>query len=238
MQGVLQQMSVKGLIQQWDISSGLVLTDPESKELLREAGIPAVETKPVTTADEAVSAASASDFPVLLRPVSRQRLLLDGRADAPLSSEADVRRAFPVLLAQAKSWDAGVEALSVSKAPPPGVEVIVRLHHDLLFGPVLSFGYGKMAVEVWEDVAYRIVPLTGKDARLMIREPKGSRLLQGYEALPAPGASHLEELLLKVSGLVHENRQIEKLELFPVYAYREQVLVAEARIELKGREEA
>ena len=229
-------MSVKGLIQQWDISSGLVLTDPESKELLREVGIPVAETRAVTSADEAVSAARASDFPVLLRPVSRQRLLLDG--GAPLSSEADLRNTFPTLLAQAKSWDAGVESLSVSKAPPPGVEVIVRLHQDLLFGPVLSFGYGKMAVEVWEDVAYRIVPLTGKDAKLMIREPKGSRLLQGYEALPAPRASLLEEILLKVSGLVQENPEIENMELFPVYAYREQVLVAEARIELKGREEA
>ena len=229
-------MSVKGLIQQWDISSGLVLTDPESKELLREAGIPVAETRAVTSADEAVSAARASDFPVLLRPVSRQRLLLDG--GAPLSSEADLRNTFPTLLAQAKSWDAGVESLSVSKAPPPGVEVIVRLHQDPLFGPVLSFGYGKMAVEVWEDVAYRIVPLTDKDAKLMIREPKGSRLLQGYEALAAPRPSLLEEMLLKVSGLVQENPEIESLELFPVYAYREQVLVAEARIELKGREEA
>lgn len=229
-------MSVKGLIQQWDISSGLVLTDPESKELLREAGIPVIETRAVTSADEAVSAARASDFPILLRPVSRQRLLLDG--GAPLSSEADLRNAFPTLLAQAKSWDASVEALSVSKAPPPGVEVIVRLHQDPLFGPVLSFGYGKMAVEVWEDVAYRIVPLAGKDAKLMIREPKGSRLLQGYGALPAPRASLLEEVLLTVSGLVHENPEIENMELFPVYAYREQVLVAEARIEMKEREGA
>ncbi len=231
-------MSVKGLIQQWDISSGLVLTDPESKELLHEAGIPVAETRAVTSADEAVSAARASDFPVLLRPVSRQRLLLNGGAVVPLSSEADLRSTFPTLLAQAKSWDAGVESLSVSKAPPPGVEVIVRLHQDMLFGPVLSFGYGKMAVEVWEDVAYRIVPLTGKDAKLMIREPKGSRLLQGYGALPAPRDTLLEEMLLKVSGLVHENPEIENMELFPVYAYREQVLVAEARIELKEREEA
>lgn len=231
-------MSVKGLIEQWDISSGLVLTDPESKELLREAGIPVAETRAVTSADEAVSAARASDFPVLLRPVSRQRLLLDGGAVAPLSSEADLRNTFPTLLAQAKSWDAGVESLSVSKVPPPGVEVIVRLHQDPLFGPVLSFGYGKMAVEVWEDVAYRIVPLAGKDAKLMIHEPKGSRLLQGYEALAAPRPSLLEEMLLKVSGLVQENPEIESLELFPVYAYREQVVVAEAKVELKGREEA
>ena len=231
-------MSVKGLIQQWDISSGLVLTDPESKELLHGAGIPVAETKAVTSVDEAVSAARDSDFPILLRPVSRQRLLLDGGAVVPLSSEADLHNAFPTLLAQAKSWDASVEALSVSKAPPPGVEVMVRLHQDPLFGHVLSFGYGKMAVEVWEDVAYRIVPLTGKDAKLMIREPKGSRLLQGYGALPAPRVSLLEEMLLRVSGLVHENPEIENLELFPVYAYREQVLVAEARVELKGREEA
>ena len=103
MQGVLQQMSVKGLIQQWDISSGLVLTDPESKELLHEAGIPVAETKAVTSADEAVSAARASDFPVLLKPVSRQRLLLDGRAVLPLSSEADIRNAFPTLLALRQS---------------------------------------------------------------------------------------------------------------------------------------
>ncbi len=229
-------MSVRGLIEQWDISSGLVLTDLESKELLREAGIAVAETRAAASTDEAVTAAGAVDFPVLLRPVSRQRLLLDGGAALPLSSEADLRNAFPALLAQAKSWDAGVEALSVSKAPPPGVEVIVRLHQDPLFGSVLSFGYGKMAVEVWEDVAYRIVPLADKDAKLMIREPKGSRLLQGYGALPAPRASFLEEMLLNVSGLVHENPEIASLELFPVYAYREQALVAEARIELKEKD--
>ena len=107
-----------------------------------------------------------------------------------MSSEADLRNAFPTLLAQAKSWDAGVESLSVSKAPPPGVEVIVRLHQDQLFGPVLSFGYGKMAVEVWEDVAYRIVPLTGKDAKLDDSRAKRKQPFTGIRS-PARAESHL-----------------------------------------------
>ena len=116
------------------------------------------------------------------------------------------------------------------RVPRPGVEMTVAVERDDLFGPVLSFGFGRMAIDIWDDVAYRILPITDKDARLIIREPKASALLQGYGALEAPNVALLERLLLRVSDLVENTPEVLEMELDPVYSYRDEIVVAGARI--------
>lgn len=193
--------------------------------LLREAGISVVEAMVAHTAREAIAAATAMGFPVVLKPITRRSA---NGASPLLVSKAEVRNAFRELVAETE-----VEGVSVKRAPRPGVELMVAVEQDPLFGPVLAFGFGKMAVDVWEDVAYRIVPLYEKDARLMIREPKAQRLLQGYGNLEAPQASLVEEMLLRASRLVEDNPEIWRLELSPAYAYRDQVVVMDATVELR-----
>lgn len=230
-------MSVKELIQQWDIANGLSLTETEAKQLLSEAGISVAEVVLARSADEAAAASTALGFPVVLKVASRPRIRhpLARVESPPLTAEAEVKRAYEEATTNARRWDpsAVIEGVTVQRVMRPAVELRIAVEQHPLFGPVVSFSYGRMALEVWEDVSYRAIPLVAKDARLIIREPKGKRLLQGFGALEAPDASLIEQTLLKVSELVANVPELHELELAPVYAYRDSVAVVDARVELR-----
>ena len=151
------------------------------------------------------------------------------------TSESGVRLAYQAALDAARAWSpqAAVDGVLVTRVSRPGVQITVAVERDDLFGPVLSFGFGRKAMDIWDDVAYRIVPLTEKDARLMLREPKASTLLQGYGTLEAPKVSLLEQLLLQVSDLVENTAEVWEMDLDPVYSYRDEIVVAAARIVLR-----
>jgi acetyl-CoA synthetase (ADP-forming) len=117
---------------------------------------------------------------------------------------------------------------------PSGVEVIIGMSKDPQFGPVLMFGLGGVLVEVLKDVAFRIVPVTKRDAKEMIREIKGYPILEGYRGQKPVNISALEELIVKVSQFVDKNPQIKELDLNPVFAYPDKAVAIDARIILEG----
>ena len=230
-------MSVRDLIQQWDVASGLFLNGVEANQLLREAGIQVADVFAAHSLDEAAAAATDLGLPVQLSPLSRERFPVQGNGVARVAtSESDVRQAYQAVLDAARAWNpqATVDGVLIKRVSRPGVEITVAVERDDLFGPVLSFGFGRMAMDIWDDIAYRIVPLTEKDARLMLKEPKASTLLQGYGILEAPKVSLVEQLLLKVSDLVENTTEIWEMDLDPVYSYRDEIVVAGARIVLRS----
>ena len=143
-----------------------------------------------------------------------------------LTSQEDVKSAY-----QAMSRNG--DGVAVQRAVRPGVELSISIQQDILFERVLAMGYGKLAVEVLEDVAYRIVPLTEKDARLMVREPKGSRLLDGFGPLEPPDVVAIQDLLMKLSRFAAETPQVLAVALDPIYAYGDGLAVLDARITLR-----
>ncbi len=231
------KMSVRDLIQQWDVVSGSSLNGVEANQLLREAGIHVTDAIAARSPDEAAAAARDLGFPFHLSPLSRERFpaQADGVTQVA-TSEADVQHAYQAVLNASRAWNPGaaVDGVLLKCIPRPGVEMTVAVEQDVLFGPVLSFGFGRMAMDIWDDVAYRIVPITDKDARLIIKEPKASTLLQGYGALEAPKVALVERLLLQVSDLVESTPEILEMELDPVYSYRDEIVVAGARIALRN----
>ena len=100
-------------------------------------------------------------------------------------------------------------------APADGVEVMVGMTNDPLFGPLIAFGLGGIHVEILGDVRFRITPLTDRDAAEMVREIKGYRLLQGYRGHPAADVEAIEDVLLRLSRLVEEIPEISELDLNP-----------------------
>jgi acyl-CoA synthetase (NDP forming) len=113
-----------------------------------------------------------------------------------------------------------------------GVEVMVGMIEDPLFGPLISFGLGGIHVEILRDVSFRITPLTDKDASAMIRNIQGYRLLEGYRGHPPGDVSALEQLLLRVSRLVEEIHEIRELDLNPVFAFEQGCSIVDARIRI------
>ena len=119
-----------------------------------------------------------------------------------LTDEAGVRKAFDAIGQITSRIGARDGGVLVSAMAPPGREVVVGLTRDLQFGHAVMFGLGGTLVEVLGDVAFRIVPVTGKDAAEMIAEIRGARILQGVRGGKPADVAALRQLLVQVSDLV------------------------------------
>ena len=129
-----------------------------------------------------------------------------------------------------KAAKARIDGVSVQKMAAPGLELVIGMIRDPQFGPMLMFGLGGTSVEILKDVAFRITPLTRQDAREMIRQIKGYRLLEGYRGQPPVDIEYLEDMLIKLSALVAENPEIKEMDINPLFAYRKGAVAVDARI--------
>jgi len=215
----------------------VVLTEVESKELLKSAGIDVVDTRLATSKEEAISISQQLGFPVVLKIASPDIVHKsdDGGVKLGLNDANQVGEAYDQILGaiRQKHPKARVQGVAVQKMARPGVEVIIGMSKDAQFGPVLMFGLGGILVEVLKDVSFRIVPLSRRDAAEMLREIKGYPLLEGYRGQEAVDISHLEELLIKVSDFVEKNPEIRELDLNPVFAYSDGAIAVDARVILE-----
>jgi acyl-CoA synthetase (NDP forming) len=214
------------------------LTEIEAKEMLKQAGISVVDTRLATSRETAISISRQLGFPVVLKIASPD---VTHKSDAGgvklgLRTARQVDKAYVdiVTAIKQKHPQAVIHGVSVQKMARPGVEVIIGMSKDAQFGPVLMFGLGGILVEILKDVAFRIVPLTRRDAREMIREIKSYPLLEGYRGQEPVDVSYLEELLLKVSRFVEENAEIKELDINPLFAYSDGALAVDARVIIEG----
>jgi acyl-CoA synthetase (NDP forming) len=190
----------RSIIHQARAEGRMLLTEIESKELLKDAGIRVVDTRLATSRETSISIAEQIGFPVVLKVASAE---ITHKTDAggvklDLKTPEQVGKAYDEILAAAKQKcpQAAIRGVSVQKMFPPGMEVIIGMSRDAQFGPVLMFGLGGILVEILKDVSFRIVPLTQRDAREMIQEIKGYPLLTGYRGKAAVNVARLEDMLL------------------------------------------
>ena len=213
------------------------LTEFESKRILKQAGIPVVETRLAKTPKEAVSLSQKMGFPVALKITSPDVIHKSdsGGVKLSLNNATQVKKAYDEILKKVRKQypDAVVHGVTVQKMIRPGTEVIVGTTQDPQFGPVIMFGLGGIFVEVLKDVSFRIVPINQRDAQEMIQETKGYPLLQGYRGKEPANIPVLVEMILKVSKFVEENPQIKELELNPIFAYSDGAVAVDARIILE-----
>jgi acyl-CoA synthetase (NDP forming) len=219
------------------IKSQSLLSEVKSKELLRKAGIPVVGAKLARSKKEAIALSREIGFPVVLKISSTDVVHKSdsGGVKLGLANAAQVGKAYSEIISSIKKAypEAQIEGVSVQPMAPPGVEVIVGMSKDPQFGPVLMFGLGGILVEVLKDVSFRIVPVTERDAREMIKEIKGYPVLQGYRGQKPASIPALEQLIVKVSQFVEMNPQIRELDLNPIFAYPDKAVAVDARIILE-----
>ncbi len=214
-----------------------ILTEFESKKILKQAGISVVETKLAKTQKEAVSLSQKMGFPIALKIASPEVIHKSdsGGVKLSLNNVSEVKKAYDEILKKVKKQypDAVIHGVSVQKMVRPGTEVIVGVSKDPQFGPVIMFGLGGIFVEVLKDVTFRVIPVEQRDAREMIKEVKGYPLLQGYRGKESANISALVEIILKISKLIEENPHIKELELNPIFVYRDKAVGVDARIILE-----
>ncbi len=213
-----------------------MMSEPESLDVLRGAGVPVVPTERAMDPEEAAAAAERVGWPVVLKIVSPD---LPHKTDAGgvvtgLKTAAEVRQAAGAMHARVRSShpEARLQGFSVQPLAE-GVETLASVTSDPLFGPVLAFGLGGVWVEVLEDVALRVVPVTPHDVDEMLGEIKGRKLLDGFRGGPAADKESLRETLLCLSGLAREFAvEIADVEINPLFAGPDGVLAADGLVRL------
>jgi len=214
-----------------------MLTEFESKRILKQVGISVVETKLARTQKEAVSFSQKMGFPLALKINSPDIIHKSdsGGVKLSLNNVAGVKKAYDEILKKVRRHypEAAVHGVSVQKMVRPGTEVIIGTSKDPQFGPVIMFGLGGIFVEILKDVSFRVIPVERKDAQEMIQEIKGYPLLQGYRGKEPASVPALVEMILKISKFIEENPQVKELDLNPIFAYRNKAVTVDARIVLE-----
>ncbi|MDP9824539.1 acyl-CoA synthetase (NDP forming)/RimJ/RimL family protein N-acetyltransferase [Kineosporia succinea] len=198
-----------------------------SAQLLRAFGITLWPRTPVTTADEAATAAFTIGYPVVLKttaPHLRHRVDLGG-VRLNIEDEAELRADFAQMRASL-----GPGELVVQTMAEPGVACVLRTVEDPLFGPVVSFGLGGDAIGLLGDVAHRIPPLTDVDISDLVRSVRAAPKLFGHNGAAPVDVPALEDLIGRLACLADELPEISRLELNPVVVAEHGLAVLDAEI--------
>ncbi|MCO7228028.1 acetate--CoA ligase family protein [Halomonas sp. CnH100-B] len=207
-------------------AEGRDLLEFEAKSLLAEHGIVVPEEWLVRREDELAEIFQRTQGrPLAMKVVSKDILHKSDASGVKLNlvGDAALRDAFQAIHSNAQAYDpnAQVEGVLVTPMAEKGVEVIIGMLRDPIFGPVLMFGLGGIFVEVLEDVAFRSLPLTLRDAQSMVDQIKAQKVLAGVRGAAGVDKQALVSLLMQVSQLVESYPEISELDLNPVIAYPE-----------------
>ena len=215
------------------------LEPQEIRDLLTAYGLPLPRSVVAHSPEEAAQACRQIDAPVALKLVSKTVLhksdvggvLLDVRTP---EAAAGAYRTMEASLQSHGLGDA-FEGVLVQEMVTGGVECLVGLVNDPLFGPLVAFGLGGTIAEVMGDVAFRLHPLTDIDADELLGSVKAARLLAGYRGSPPADLPALRDLLLRISQMVEDLPEIAELDLNPVIARPagHGVVALDARIRLE-----
>jgi len=217
------------------------LTDQEAWDVLHAFALPAAVRSLARTADEAVALASVIGLPVAAKlastKVSHKTEL--GVVRLNLTTPQEVRQAFTDIVAlasQAVGAD-GIDGVVIQPMISGGVETLVGIAHDQVFGPLVAFGIGGINVEAFGDVRFRVAPLTDRDADELLHEIRAVALLKGHRGRPPADLDALRDVLLRVSRLAEEVPEIAELDLNPVIALPpgHGCRIVDARIKVTGQ---
>ncbi|MEI8394501.1 MAG: bifunctional acetate--CoA ligase family protein/GNAT family N-acetyltransferase [Rhodospirillaceae bacterium] len=214
------------------------LTEYEAKQVLAAYAVPVVDTRRVTTPDEAAEAARDIGGRVALKILSHDITHKSdiGGVVLGLADPDQVRTEAAEMLERCRLArpDANIEGFTVQQmAVRAGAhELIVGMTDDHLFGPVILFGQGGVSVEVVGDQALALPPLNLNLARELIARTRVSRLLRGYRDRPAAVMNDIALTLIKVSQLVADFPEISELDINPLFADHQGVLALDARIRI------
>jgi acyl-CoA synthetase (NDP forming) len=195
----------------------------QGQALLQSFGVPTAAAKLATTADEAVNAANALGYPVVLK-IESPDILHKTEAKGValnLADDAAVRSTFSALITNAKQYkaDARIAGVLVQAMATGDVELVIGLKRDPTFGPVVMVGLGGVLIEVFKDVVFRAAPVTEAEALRMLDELKSKVILDGVRGKPPVDKKALAQMISAVSRFgAAAGSRLAELDLNPVLA--------------------
>jgi acetyltransferase len=237
----LQREAAEQIIHTVRAAGRTILTEFESKELLKTYGIPTVETRIAATEQEAVKAAEAIGYPVVVKVYS---FTITHKTDVGgvmlnLNDAEAVGRAFRLIQLFVSDRFGADQFQGVTVQPMVklnGYELIVGSTLDSQFGPVMLFGTGGQLVEVFRDRALALPPLNSTLARRLMEQTRIFTALQGVRGRRPVDIAALEELLVRFSQLIAEQRWIKEIDINPLLASPERLVALDARVVVHGPE--
>lgn len=225
---------------------GPTLSEALSKELIETYGVATTRPVPAHTAEEAVEAAERMGFPVALKILSpdiTHKTDVGGVA-LNLRAGAGVRSAYDSMMASVaqKKPGARIRGVTVQRMADTrdGVELILGIKKDPVFGTVMMVGMGGVGAELLGDRVLGFPPLNERLARLMLEPLKIWPMLDGYRGRPPVDVPRLVEAMIRLSYLAADYPEIAELDINPLLVTPEEVLALDARVildpPLVGRE--
>lgn len=215
------------------------LEPQEISALFAAYGIPFVATRIAPSPDDAAAVAAAIAKPVALKirsPDITHKSDLGGVA-LNLATPDDVRIAALAMLARvtAAAPHARLDGFVIQEmvTRPGALELVVGMTDDILFGPVILFGQGGIAVEILDDTTIEFPPLNLNLARTQIARTRVSRLMRGYRNQPATNVDAVADVLIRLSQLVADNAAIAELDINPLLADGAGAIGLDARVRIR-----
>ncbi|NBM18648.1 acetate--CoA ligase family protein [Streptomyces sp. GC420] len=198
---------------------GEQLSEHAGKQLLRTYGIRVPREQLVTSAAAAVRAAGQIGYPVVMK-ASAPRLAHKtelGLVRIGLTSASQIRDTYRELTDIARYEGVDLDGVLVCQMIEHGVEMVVGVHRDPVFGPTVAVGLGGVLVEVLRDTAVRVPPFGEDQVRTMLRELRGRALLDGVRGAPPADTDALVEVVLRVQRMALElDGELAELDINPL----------------------
>ena len=158
-----------------------------------------------------------------------------GGVKVGLQNEKEVKRAFNDMYKRlSKKKGVQLKGILLEKMVPQGVELIVGLQNDPQFGPVIMVGLGGVLTEIFKDVAFRMLPITVADAKSMLQELKGAKILQGFRGSKPIDQNMLAKALVQIGKLGVDNAgYFDSIDFNPIVVYPKSYYVVDAKILLR-----
>ena len=232
-------ISVKKVFEETIQTDHKVITEELSKSILKTYGVKVPGYALVKSAEEAAKEAKKLGFPLVMKVVSPQILHKTdvGGVKVGINNVDEVKKTFKDMYGRlSKKKGVDVKGILLEKMVPKGVELIVGVQNDPQFGPVIMVGLGGIMTEVMKDVAFRMLPITTSDAKSMLNELKGSKLLKGFRGSPPINLDMVSQMLVKIGKLGVENADyINSIDFNPVVVYPKSHFVVDAKIILNDK---
>jgi acyl-CoA synthetase (NDP forming) len=209
----------------------MVLRFEEATKLLKKYKIPIIETRKIKKLEEILNIGNKWGFPLVLKLDSTRILHKTdiGGVITDIQNRKELKEAWQKIKKVATKYKSDIIIQPYIK----GVETIVGAKRDVVFGPVIMFGLGGIFVEVFKDVSFRLAPISKKEAKEMIREIKGYQILKGYRGHKTVNIDNLVEILIRVSRLMTNEKNIQEVDLNPVIVTEKGARVVDVKIIVK-----
>jgi acyl-CoA synthetase (NDP forming) len=211
---------------------GSWLPTEESEQLLACYGLTMARTLRVSTPEEAARAATSFEGNVVLKGIGPLHKTESGAVRVGLSA-IDVLEEAQAMIGRVEAAGEALEGFALQEQIDGGVEMLVGVVADPVFGPVVACGGGGVTVELQRDVAVRVAPVTDIDADEMVRSLATFPLLDGFRGAPKADVDALIQTILRVGALADAHPEIAEMDCNPVMVLPHGVRVVDVRVRIQ-----